>query len=155
MPANVQLNSDFENQLNEILDGKLGELASDLKDEARNVVGTPFPPASQPGTPPHKRTGGFQEAIFCERVASLEWVYGVKQVLSDDGRERRDLGLWMELGTGRFRRAFPAGATSVASIPHDTATTGHGSGVQPRPFLLPTLMNHGPRLAQQGFGGGS
>ena len=153
MTAKVMANRQFEGEIASILDKQLGAVVGELRDEAKDAVGTPFPPQSTPGSPPHKRSGGLQDAIFSEKSGNLNWVFGVQQVDNDNGRERDDLGLWMELGTGDHRESFPDGTTSVAAIPHDTATTGHGSGVAPRPFLIPTLINKGPGVAQKHFSG--
>lgn len=141
----------FIGQFERLLDRRLGAAVCELRDIAKASVGTPYPPASQPLTPPHRRTGGLQDAIFAERLGPLEWAFGVDAVAADPdrpGANRERLGLWMELGTGSHR-THPDGSGGVLSRPSEVIR----SSVIRRPFLLPTLMEHGRRVIEKHLGG--
>ena len=142
------------------LDLIVGNTARALRDVCRTLVSIPYPPASAPGSPAHRRTGAYRRAIFAARERQMEWVYGVKEVEPDPakpGSNRGWLGLWLELGTGRHRQPYPSDSFSTfprgvvrmwwpGSVAEDTATTGHQTSMAPRPVLLPTLVTHGSHV---------
>lgn len=45
---------------------KLGEASELLVESTKRMLNVPYPPASQPGEPPHKRTGDLQDAVRAE-----------------------------------------------------------------------------------------
>lgn len=155
----VKPNRTGEQALFRMIDARVGEIAEELADVCRASLSTPYPPASEPGEPPHRRTGGLQNAVFAERLAPMEWAYGVNQVLPDPQRpqsDRSNLGLWMEFGTSGAREPFPVGSRSV--LPRgggeNTASTGRGdTEIEARPFLIPVLVEHGPSVASAYMGG--
>lgn len=141
--ADVVLTSSaaFIGQVERMLDRKLGAAVRELRDRARQRVATPYPPASAPLTPPHRRTGGLQSAIFARKLGPMEWAFGVDSVGPDPerpGANRERLGLWMELGTGVYR-SHPDGSGGVSSSPSPIVR----SSVERRPYLLPTLVEDG------------
>lgn len=139
-------------QLERQLDRRLGAAVRELGELAQQRVSTPYPPASQPLTPPHMRSGGLHRAIFSRRVALLDWCFGVNSVAADPQRpqaNRERLGLWMELGTGTHR-THPVGDGTVSGRPSEIVR----SSVMRRPFLIPTLLEDGPRVLQRHLSGG-
>lgn len=141
----------FVAQVERLLDRRLGAAVCELRDLAKQRLSTPYPPASQPLTPAHRRTGGLQEAVFAERTGPLEWSFGVNSVGPDQdrpGANRERLGLWMELGTG-VHRTHPDGSGGVTSSPSPIVR----SSVVRRPFLLPTLVEDGRRVVEKHLGG--
>lgn len=144
-------NVNFMPALERSLDRRLGAAVRELRDIARQAVSAPYPPASAPLTPPHRRSGGLQRAIFAQRLAPLDWAFGTDAVGPDPERpdaNRERLGLWMELGTG-VHRSHPDGSGGVVARPAEIVR----SSVQRRPFLLPTLVNSGPGVIGKHLGG--
>lgn len=149
----MKLNANFVPQLAQIIDQRLGRAVHALSEIAREKVGQPYPPASEPGEPPHRRTGGLQRAIFAEKSGQMDWVFGVRAVEANPerpGEVMDNLGLWMELGTGSHRRITtqrdaagnPPARFGMVKRPPEIVRTS----VYPRPYLLPTLFNDGPRV---------
>lgn len=157
--VDVRMNRSGEAQLRRLIDARIGSAVRELRDVCRASVGTPYPPASEPFTPPHRRSGGLQRAIFAERIRQMDWALGVRRVEPHDGRpgsDRSYLGLWLELGTGLGREPFPVGAQSILPRGNreDSAATGHGgSSMAPRPFLVPVLVEQGPGILRRHLGG--
>jgi hypothetical protein len=111
-----------------LADQRLGRVVHELADNVRTDVNISYPPASIPGQPPHKRSGGLQRAVVGSRIGAGDWAYGTHLVEPHpDGRGRANLGLWMEEGTVSMRA---------------------------RPFLVPVLARDGMRVAEKHFGGG-
>ena len=140
----VTVNRSFEPQLRQMIDVRLGRAVRTLREIVKSEVSSPYPPPSAPGTPPHRRTGGLKRAVFAEKVGQMDWVYGYRVVDADPdrpGSNRERLGLWMELGTGSHRR-HPSGMGGMVSRPSPIVRTS----MYPRPVLLPTLMQDGPRV---------
>lgn len=134
------------------MDARLGRVVRDLRDKCKEKVGEPYPPSSEPFSPPHKRTGGLQKAIFAARIGSMDWAFGVKKVAPDPARpssNREDLGLWLELGTGEHRLPLPAG--SSGTVP---PISGERTSMYPRPYLLVTLLENRDNVAEDLFRGG-
>lgn len=159
MPATVTINKAFLSNIERIMDARMGKMSADLRDAIRDELDTPYPPASNPGEPAHKRSGGLQAAVFFSRVRRGEFVVGFRRVRRDPDRpnsDRANLAIWMELGTGMFRQPFPQGASSVLKrTPTNTATTGSGGGMEPRPVLIPTLLRMRPQMAASLTRGGT
>ena len=135
----VVLNPAFLQALLQQADRALGAAVREMRDTVKERVADPYPPVSEPGTPPHRRTGGLQDAVFAERIAQGEWAYGYREV-PDRGAQR---GLWMELGTGHHRRA-PDGEGGTRMNP-----SGGNTSVEFRPVLLPVLMESGARAVEK------
>lgn len=167
MVASVTINARFLPTIYRLVDRRIGAGVRALRDICKAKVSTPYPPASNPGDPAHRRTGAYQRAIFASRVGLCDWVYGVREVSPDPkkpGSNRGWLGLWLELGTGKHRQPMPNGSLSVlprGSVPmwfgdkqENTAHTGHRTSMGPRPVLLPTLVNDGPTVFAALMGGG-
>jgi hypothetical protein len=151
MDATVTINPGFLPTLVEAIDGALGNAVNELADICRSEMSGSYPPASSPGEPPHMRTGGAREAIFCSRVDDMEWVYGYRMVMADPDRpnaNRERLGLWLELGTGVYR-SHPDGKGGISPAASPVVRTS----VEPRPVLLPTLLNSGPDVLASHLGG--
>lgn len=144
-------------KLRQDIDRQLGKAVRELRDIARQSVSTPYPPSSAPYDPPHMRSGGLKRAIFAERIRQMDWAFGVRAVQPDgSGRDRGNLGIWLELGTGYGRSPFGEGTESTLprSVNEDSAATGNfGSSMLPRPFLLPTFSQHGQRVINKHLGG--
>lgn len=142
MDATVSIAPGFTPALEQAIDDALGRATNKLADICRSEMSGHYPPASRPGQPPHLRTGGARAAVFCERVDDMEWVYGYRVVGADPKRpnaNRERLGLWLELGTG-VHRSHPDGQGGILPAPSPIVRTS----VEPRPVLLPTLLNSGP-----------
>lgn len=151
MQARVAMNSRLMPQLTTMIDQRMGRAMHTLRNILRENLNTPYPPASRPGQFPHRRTGGLRRSVFAKRIRKMEWAIGFRKVFPDPSRpnaNREWLGLWMEMGTGRFRQPFAAGAMSILprNSGENTATTGSMTSVAPRPSLLPTVLNEGPRV---------
>lgn len=149
-------NPKFLPELMKVCNQVSGDIARGLHDEMKRKTAVPFPPASAPGQPPRKRTGGLNKAIFVKRMGVADWAVGVNKVTTknDTGGQRELLGLWLELGTGDHRQPFPEGAKSVGGG-IDSAQTGNGrSSMAPRPFIMNTLVQSGPSLARRAISGG-
>ena len=61
--------------------GRLQVGARTAREDLRRLVGTPYPPASTPGTPPHRRTGRLQRSVFSEvreRAKSISVYIGAR-----------------------------------------------------------------------------
>lgn len=145
-------NRSFLSQFERLMDRRLGAATRELRDLAKDRVSTPYPPASAPLTPPHRRTGGLERAIFAKKLGPLEWGFGVDAVAADPSRpnaNRERLGIWMELGTGTHR-THPDGDGGVTGRPSEIVR----SSVERRPFLLPTLTQDGPRVVAKHLTGG-
>jgi hypothetical protein len=100
MSATVNINAAFERKLTAAIDKGLGAAVTELRDKVKEDISTLFPPASEPGTPPHRRTGGLHEAVFAERAEPMHWAYGYGPVApARPGSDRTKLGIWLELGT--------------------------------------------------------
>ena len=155
----VTWNRSFMPTIRNHLDLRIGMIVRSLRDICRNYVSTPYPPASAPGSPAHRRSGAYRRAIFAGKISQMDWFYGVREVdPRPTGRNRGWLGLWLELGTGSHRQPFPTNTTSImprgnipmwfsGSTAEDTATTGTRTSMAARPVLLPTLAMHGPSVA--------
>lgn len=147
------------NALETMIDQRVGEIAQDLALICRLKVSSPFPPSSVPGEYPHLRSGGLRDAIFAQRIRKMHWAFGVKAVKPDPSRpksNRENLGLWLEFGTSGAREPFPEGAQSTVKRGRreNSAKTGRGqTEMEARPFLIPTVVEHGPRLAAARMGG--
>ena len=152
MSATATVNRTFVSSLESLLDRRLGAAVQELERLAKQRISTPYPPAAAPLTPAHRRTGGLQDAVFSQRAGAMDWVFGVDAVATDPARpnsNRERLGLWMELGTGVYR-THPDGKGGVTSRPAEVLRTS----VQRRSFLLPTLVEDGPRVIARHLGGG-
>lgn len=135
MAVIVKMNRVFHRDVLTLADQRLGRVVHELADNVRRDVNIAYPPASEPGEPPHKRSGGLQRAVTGERVGAGDWYYGTLLVEPHpDGRGRANLGLWMEEGSQNV----------LAGPPHNL----------PRPFLVPVLVRDGMRVAEKHFGGG-
>lgn len=132
--AIVKTNRMFLRNVLTLADQRLGRVVNELADNVRTDINVAYPPASEPGEPPAKRSGGLQRAVVAERIGAGDWAYGTVLVEPHpDGRRRANLGLWMEEGS----RNIPANTINL-----------------PRPFLVPVLARDGMRVAQTHFGGG-
>ena len=144
----VVMNKQFLPQIRKMVDVAIGETVRELRNEIKQDVSIPYPPASKPGRPPHKRSGGIAKAIFAERVRQMDWVVGVRKL--SPGRE--NLGIWLELGTGRHRKPFPSG--SKGAITGEYASPGSGkTSRRARPFLLKKVLRVGPGKLKKRLGG--
>lgn len=151
MTATAKINGAGVAQLERALNSQVGAAVRELRDLARARVNTPYPPASRPLSPPHRRTGGLQDAIFAKKIGLMDWAFGVDAVAADPERptsNRERLGLWMELGTGLFR-THPNGSGGVVARPAEIVR----SSVERRPFLIPTLLEDGPAVVRKHLGG--
>jgi hypothetical protein len=149
--ARVAMNPRLMPELTTMLDLRMGRAVHTLRNVLREKLNIPYPPASRPGQPPHKRTGGLRRSVFAKRIRKMEWALGFRKVMPDPKRptaNREWLGLWMEMGTGRFRTPFAMGTQSILpqNTGENTATTGTKTSVAPRPSLLPTVIEDGPRV---------
>lgn len=146
-------------QLTDLLDAKMGSAMKEMRDVARQKVNEPYPPASQPFSPAHKRTGAYRRSLFVSRISKMYWAFGTRRVSpAPGGGDRSLLGLWLEKGTGGHREPFESGSfTRLQSNQRgsnlDTAETGVGGRMAPRPVLMPTLIIDGPRIFAAHFGG--
>ena len=70
--------------------------------EGKRAVSTPYPPASLPGNPPHRRTGRFRRGINATVTAVSRTLHGAIQIR---GRvsSRAPYGKFLEFGTRRMR----------------------------------------------------
>lgn len=126
------------------IDQSIKATVTELRDEIKAKVSVPWPPESSPGDYPRKRGGGLQKAIFVQKMGVMDWAVGVKKL--EKGRE--NLGIWLELGTGKHRQPFPKGSTG--SITGEYASPGPGiTSMKARPFLLRTVVASGPRIAKR------
>lgn len=143
------MNSGFQSQLEALIEARLGRVVETLRDIAKDRMDQPYPPAAQPYNYPHKRTGGLQEAVFAEPIGDMEWAFGVHVVKPDPDRpdnNRERLGLWRELGTGGHRRMTDMSVKGTVRLQKRPAEIVRTSTL-PNPFLIPTLMHDGPRVA--------
>lgn len=68
----------------------LDDTLKEMRREIRNKIGDPYPPASAPGTPPHRRTGYLRRNVKVKRKGRDFWV-SVPQY-----------GIWLDGGTRRM-----------------------------------------------------
>lgn len=145
--AVVKMNSRFIGDVVRMVDARMGKIAAQMRDEIEQELSTPYPPASNPGEPPHLRTGGLKASVFSSRIKAGEYVWGFRRVSRDPARPKSDrslLGIWTELGTGVHRTPFSPGVFSTVQKNNaNTAKTGAGgSSMAPRPVLIPVLMRN-------------
>jgi len=127
---NAKLASVVTSHMNRII----GETVRQLRDEIRQELSTPFPPSSKPGNPPHMRSGSTQKSIKTKKLGNANWmVYAQKQE-----SDKENLAIWLELGTGAYRKPFPN--DSKGSITGRYSSPGNGrSSMHARPFMLTTF----------------
>lgn len=53
----------FKSKVDRVMDRRFEECGRVIRDHARQLVGVQYPPASSPGSPPHRRTGRLQQSI--------------------------------------------------------------------------------------------
>ena len=114
--AKVVTSPKFVEQMTKILDTRLRRITADLARQVKKSINIPFPPGSPGGAPPHKRTGRLRDAIFSEQIAPLEWAFGVNRVQSEDGRDKSELGVWMERGTKTGPKPHPMAARPFIEV---------------------------------------
>lgn len=136
-------NPKFIPQLMSITNDAIKNMARELRDNIRKKISIPFPPASLPGQPPHKRTGGLRRAIFAKKIAQADWAIGVMQVPG-----RKHVGIWLELGTGSYRQPYPKGTTGFIGFPR----VARWQSVKPRPYLMNTFLQEGPWILRYHLG---
>lgn len=68
----------------------LDDVLTLMRREVRNKIGTPYPPASTAGNPPHKRTGYLRKNVKAKRKGHKFWM-SVPQY-----------GTWLDGGTTRM-----------------------------------------------------
>jgi hypothetical protein len=73
------------------------QIAEEIKEDARTRVSEAYPPASEPGTPPHRRSGNLMEGIYS--VAAVD--DGEKSVSIHCGTDVF-YGVFLEQGTERM-----------------------------------------------------
>ena len=84
--------------------------------DIRGLIGTPYPPASRPGTPPHTRTGQLIEGVGAYVTAGDN----IAELTVSSSRESRPkVPFWLEKGT-RKMAARPFMTPTV----HDVVTNG-------------------------------
>lgn len=74
---------------------KMRAVAEEIRDDTRDAVGTPFPPASSPGEYPHRRSGEFQRSI---RYATDARERKIILYSTDDPK-----AIWLEYGTRHMK----------------------------------------------------
>jgi hypothetical protein len=57
-------------------DRRAGMAAEAVATAMRNRIGTDYPPASAPGSPPHRRTGDLQASVKVVHAGPLKWYVG-------------------------------------------------------------------------------
>jgi|GEM_PF-2750215 len=67
---------------------------------ASNLVNTPYPPASKPGEPPHKRTGNLQAGITNEQSESVESID--TKIVARRAEGNPKVPGWLEFGTKKM-----------------------------------------------------
>lgn len=82
--------------LSERLTSAVQIVTNQIRDDIKDLVNDAYPPASVPGSPPHKRTGGYQDSFDVENVtADGDTIHGAAYTDSQ-------LGEWLENGTSRM-----------------------------------------------------
>jgi hypothetical protein len=72
------------------------QVTDQIRDDIKELISEPYPPASEPNTPPHERTGNYKESQQVEEVTvTPESVHGA--AFTDE-----QLGEWLEHGTERM-----------------------------------------------------
>lgn len=56
----------FKSKADRVMDKRFEEVGIVVSRHAKALVGVAYPPASSPGSPPHRRTGDFQRSITYE-----------------------------------------------------------------------------------------
>lgn len=124
-----------EEQIDAIVLATLNELGPEIVADIQSEIGTAFPPSSDPGTPPHLRTGDLQGGVFfsvdqfgSEYVLTVTSTAPYSKFL-EDGTDRMAarpfmlpaLDKWGPIVTGRLQAAFSGGGASGAAPPVSTA----------------------------------
>lgn len=121
-----QLNLDeqlFFDRLGGRLSPGLDRAAEAIARRMRNLVDTPFPPASRPGNPPHKRSGNLQDKIQVVKSGPLSRQIG----------SAANYAIYLELGTGER-------ASDIRKTKNYRPGRRQGAGMYRRPFVVKSLM---------------
>ena len=102
---------------------RLDVAAEAVAQRMRDLVSEPFPPASKPGDPPHKRTGTLQQSIHWTAPSPL-----VRQIGSS-----APYALYLEFGTGER-------ATDIKRTGQYRPGFRQNAGMYRRPFVLRSLV---------------
>lgn len=97
------------------MDDKADQVVTAIKEE----IGTPYPPASTPGNPPHRRTGNLQEGVEQITTESRDGVETQIGSSRQEGDPR--VPMWLEFGTDKGQMA-------------------------PRPYMSPAQRKYGPEF---------
>lgn len=88
--------------------GEMTTLAGEIEQDIRTMIGDAYPPASEPGTPPHRRKGGYQDG-FEHQILRFDQEDKVQLTVLNQS----PLALWLEKGTKN-----EDGSTKMAPRPH-------------------------------------
>ncbi len=74
----------------------INKKSEDMLNEIKSSINIPYPPPSQPGEPPHKRTGDLQSSFRINKRDSGTEI--VREIITDEMK----LANWLEYGTERM-----------------------------------------------------